>query len=459
MKEELFSIVDLGIGGVWFLLLLFIGYYRKSNKQALSHYTYFMPNLLFKLLFGLLFAAIYVFYYGGGDTTAYWEGAVKLNNLFWDNPPAYFTELFTTPSSGSQFERFNLRTGYPPSWIYKEPESWFVCKIASIFTFFTFNSYLAITFIFGYISALASWRLFELVRSFNFLSDFQAAASTLFIPTVAVWCSGISKDTIILVGLFFLLYHVFAIFSNERKLTTWGVIVSVFYMFILYHIRPFMLIAIFPPLFLAFGTGIVRKFSDSVLLVFLFRGFIIFTGLLAIFIYFQTKGSLGALEPESYLEEAAIIQQDFAKNHLYTGKRYDLGITDYSLAGMLRAAPAAVIAAFYRPFIWESNSAFLLVSGLESALLMWLTIKFLFFNGGLFRKINQIRKNEFLTFAVLFAIFFGFSVGFTAILFGVLVRFKAPILPFLFVLLLSKRPADVRDTNNGDNHAPIESVV
>lgn len=459
MKEELFGIVDIGIGAVWFLLLLFIGYYRKSSKPDLPHYTYFMPNLLFKLVFGLLFAAIYVFYYGGGDTTAYWEGAVKLNNLFWDNPSAYFTELFTTPESGSQFERFNLKTGYPPSWIYREPESWFVCKVASIFTFFTFNSYLAMTFIFGYASAMASWRLFELVRSFNFLSDFHAAAATLFIPTVAVWCSGISKDTIILVGLFFLLYHVFAIFSKDRKFTLWGMLVSVFYVFILYHVRPFMLIAIFPPLFLAFGTGIVRKFSDSVMLIFVFRILIVFAGLLAVFIYFQTKGSLGALEPESYLEEAAIIQQDFAQNQLYTGKRYDLGITDYSLGGMLGAAPAAIIAAFYRPFIWESNSAFLLVSGLESALLMWLTIKFLFFNGGLFRKINQIRKNEFLTFAVLFTLFFGFSVGFTAILFGVLVRFKAPILPFLFILLLSKKAAGKDEKNNGDCIAPIESIV
>jgi hypothetical protein len=36
-----------------------------------------------------------------------------------------------------------------------------------------------------------------------------------------------------------------------------------------------------------------------------------------------------------------------------------------------------------------------------------------------------------------FAVFLGFIVGFTSILFGVLVRFRAPLLPFLAIILLA----------------------
>lgn len=439
MKNELFGIVDIGVGLAWLVLIFFLAYFRRSNNKDKAHYRFFMLNVSFKLLFALVFAMIYVFYYGGGDTTAYWQGAVNLNKLFWDNPVAYFEELTSTPSLNTIYERFNLRTGYPPSWIYREPESWFVCKLTSILTFFTFNSYLALTFIFSYIASLATWRLFELVISFNFISQTTAAIATLFIPTVSVWCSGISKDTIILIALLFMLYQVFGFFNKERRVGLYGIIIILFYLFILFHVRPFMIIAILPPLFIAFGTGILRRLSDSVILINTFRVLILIIGLGVVGLYFQTKGSLGSLEPDAYLEEAAVIQQDFAQNSLYTGKRYDLGVTEYTGTGMIKAMPAAIVAAFYRPFIWESNSVFLALSGVESLVLLWLTIKFFFSGGGFFARIRQIGKNEFLTFAILFAIFFGFSVGFTAILFGVLVRFKAPILPFLAVVLLARK--------------------
>jgi hypothetical protein len=114
-----------------------------------------------------------------------------------------------------------------------------------------------------------------------------------------------------------------------------------------------------------------------------------------------------------------------------------LGVEDYSTTGMLKAFPAAIVAAFYRPFIWEASSLFLLLSAFEGIIFLYLTFRFFLMDGGILKHINQIRKNEFLTFSILFALIFGFSVGFTAILFGVLVRFKAPVLPFLVVVLLS----------------------
>lgn len=439
MKGELFGIVDLGVGLVWLLLILFFAFRKRARIADREDSRYFIPGVLFKLFFGVVFAAVYVLYYQGGDTVAYWEGAVNLNRLFWDNPSAYFEEMFTTPVHGMQFQRFNLHTGYPPSWIYREPESWFVSKLISILAFFTFNSYIAITLILSYLSALASWRLFETVRSYSILSPLYTAIATLFIPTVAIWCSGISKDTFIYISLLFLVYRFFGIFSGKQKLSGYGACVIVFYLFILYHVRPFMLIAILPPLFLAFSSAIVRRMSDNKMLILVFRTVVGIVTLGVIAVYFQSQGSLGSLGPETYLEEAALIQQDFAQNHLYTGKRYDLGVTDYSLWGMIKTFPAALIAAFYRPFLWESGSIFLMVSGIESMLFIFFTLKFVFSGGGVFRKIRLIRKNELLTFSLLFILIFGFSVGFTAILFGVLVRFKAPILPFLVIVLAAGR--------------------
>src|SRR5690606_7286870 len=129
-------------------------------------------------------------------------------------------------------------------------------------------------------------------------------------------------------------------------------------------------------------------------------------------------------------------QEDFAQNKLYgedEGKRYDLGEVEYSPFGILKVAPAAIIAGIYRPYIWEALSPSLFFNGLESILLLVLTFN-LFFRQ-LKVRIGVIRSNELLVFSIGFIILIAFMAGFTSVLFGVLVRIRAPLLPFLGLLL------------------------
>jgi hypothetical protein len=104
---------------------------------------------------------------------------------------------------------------------------------------------------------------------------------------------------------------------------------------------------------------------------------------------------------------------------------------------MLKAAPLAMITAFFRPFLWEASSAFMLLSALEGTLLMILLFRFLFLSGSITQQIQFVRTNEILIFAFVFVLIFGFFVGFSAGLYNVLIRFKAPLLPFLLLLLAS----------------------
>jgi hypothetical protein len=181
----------------------------------------------------------------------------------------------------------------------------------------------------------------------------------------------------------------------------------------------------------------LKRLRDSYLFLFLARFVFIGAMIVLTVAYIGGSAGLGDLNPDKYLEEVAIIQQDFAENKTYTGYRYDLGVSDYSPAGMLKAAPMSIITSFYRPFIWEANSVFLLLSGLEGLLLLYFTFRFFFNKKGITYQIRMIRKQEILIFAIVFATIFGFFVGFTAGLFNVLVRFKAPLLPFLFLFFTS----------------------
>ena len=159
--------------------------------------------------------------------------------------------------------------------------------------------------------------------------------------------------------------------------------------------------------------------------------------IIAVFFYFSSEQALGDLSPDKYLEEVAVIQQDFAQNKTYVGPRYDLGITDYSTGGMIKAAPLAMITAYFRPFLWEASSAFMLLSALEGTLFMALLFRFIFLSGSITKQIQFVRKNEILVFAFVFVLVFGFFVGFSSVIFNVLIRFKAPLLPFLLLFLAS----------------------
>ena len=163
MESNYVSFYDISIGVIFMFILIIIANSRKKSILDAEIKKYYVRNVLFKFFFAIAFAVIYLIYYAGGDTTAYWDGAVTLNNLFFKSPSLYLENMINEPSPEIFSAHFNAETGYPPGWLYREPEAWFICKIASIISFFTFKSYFAGTFVFSFLTAMASWRVFELL--------------------------------------------------------------------------------------------------------------------------------------------------------------------------------------------------------------------------------------------------------------------------------------------------------
>lgn len=397
--------------------------------------------MLFKLGFGVLFALTYTLVLEGGDTTAYWDGAVKLNRLFWDNPSAYFAEMWQTPSSATFRNNFNESTGFPPGWIYKEPESFFVCKITSLFTFFTFNSFLALSLISASIAAITSWKMYELVKDFDFCKKWVLALATLFVPTVAFWCSGISKDTYVLIAFQTIVYISFSIILNKKKWSFKYALLLLVSVYFLYVMRDFMLIATAVPLSFVLLTRFIKNLKHNPALLWSIR--IVFLGITLLLSMVYIQSLTEEINNSSYLEELTVLQQDFAQNKLYTGPRYDLGITDYSTFGIVKSVPISVITAFYRPFPWEASSPFLLLSALEGVLLIFLTFGFFFRSGNIMNHFRFISRNEILIFAILFSLILGFFAGFTSGLFNVLVRFKAPFMGLIIIFFAARLPQKI----------------
>jgi hypothetical protein len=70
-------------------------------------------------------------------------------------------------------------------------------------------------------------------------------------------------------------------------------------------------------------------------------------------------------------------------------------------------------------------------------LFIFLTIRF-FVIKKLRQRLQIIQKTEFLVYSLFFVIIIAFIAGYTSILFGLLVRIRAPLIPFFVLLLMVK---------------------
>jgi hypothetical protein len=444
MLQSFFSVFDIAVFVSYLMIAVIGAHIIRARNIENPLFTYYLPHFYWKLLFSTAFGVTYLLYYGGGDTTAYWEGATALNRLFYHSPQAYFTELFSSHDASSIYapSYFSVATvGKPPMWIYRDPNSWFVSKIASVFSFFTFGSYLTLNLLFGLISSWVSWRFFRFAKQVTAINTRNIALATLFIPSVGFWCGSLMKDTIVycasLIGTMGFVY--LSQWKVHKKIISLLLIACAAYL--LLHTRSFVFLALLVAFLAMF---IFKKYSGEhkitnavgrIVLVVCSAGLLVW--------YFSNEQQLGELAPEELLKTAEITQKDFQTNAFYTGKRYDLGNIDFTLVGLLKSAPAAIATTLFKPFFWEANNPLMLLNGLENLLFLVLFIQFIVqFRQ---RKKLPITSSNLLVFSLVFVLLMAFFVGITSGLFGVLVRMKAGILVFLLLILSSRFAENKKD--------------
>lgn len=430
---------------IWLIIVIAISLYIKSANKEKEHYRYFMRNFYFKLFFALFFSFYYIFFIRGGDTIAFWDASVRLTNLLYQTPKYYFIEWGQYRDQVDYINYFTIDTGYPPGWIQREAEGYYVSKLISLMNPLTFGSYMANTVIFAFLSALASFKLYDFVVSFGIYNYRKLALFFLFIPSLAFWCAGLSKDTIIMICLYTSIPLLFKVFTGKAKNKIFNILIVIFMVFILSNIRSFMILCLVGPFFFAFNVRMLNKYVGNQFARRILNTFILIVGMAFASVYF------GAESAQKYLTEAEITQKDFQNNPLYTGKKYDLGAVEFTPTGILKSMPLAVFTGIYRPFPWEALSPGLILNAIESIILFYLTFNFLVDRRS--KRLEQIRNTDILTYAVYFVFLMAFMTGFTSIIFGVLVRLRAPLLPF-FIMLLTVQPTEKSLTDNKtDEHS------
>lgn len=430
--------IDLFSGALWFLVLTLIAILWRNRKYRDTIIArYYLPALQLRFLGAVLSACMYHFYYGGGDTMTYYKVGKGMYGAFTIDPLMWMEMVFSSLDYYSVETRaymFDLAYGGTEINMHKGA-SGFVGSTAGFFSIFTFNSYLANSFIITSFAFLGNWKIYKVFYSLYPKLHKQLAFAILFVPSVFFWGTGVMKDPIVLGALGFLFYYTyrFAILKIRSPLYLLFIVLSaaiviIVKAYILFAFLPALLIWIFLILKKRIQNRSVKILATPLLLM-LAAGAGVF--LLSYLGSYSQKYALENVADTASITANYIQGRTEAKG----GTGYTLGEVDNSIAGLLVKFPQAVNVTLYRPYPWEAGKVINLPAVAESFAALLLTL-FLFYKIGLFRFFRIVFNNEEIIFCLLFSIIFAFAVGISTYNFGALARYKIPCLPFFYTALV-----------------------
>jgi hypothetical protein len=433
--SDYIGLFDVVIGFAYIIIIWAIARFikqRKIEKQAI--YKYFLSGLMVKIAAGILFCLVYIFYYHGGDTISYFQGNSALTKLFFHKPIPVFSMLFGN-NSGENLSYFTEATGKPWGYIYSDSKTFSVCRFNFIFNVLGWNRFLLNTILLNVAGFIGIWKFFQMLVELYPQHIKKLAIAVLFVPSVVFWSSGILKDSFTYSATLWLIVNIYYVFFKKKKIIT-NLLLLVINAYIILSIKPYIFIALLPTSLIWLSIDYIRNIRSKSLRVVMWPT-IIFLGLfLGNLIFFSLSDNLGAYSSvDSMINKAQISQQDLIRAEQYGENFTNIGAYEASTEGILKKMPTAIFTALFRPFIWESNSVFILLTAVENIILLFLSIYLILFIG--IKKMGSaLKADTHLVFFLIFSLFFAFAIGISTSNYGAMVRYRIPMIPLFLAFLI-----------------------
>ncbi|MCG8310526.1 MAG: hypothetical protein MI975_24250 [Cytophagales bacterium] len=428
------EIKDLFVTPIFLIIVYIIAFWVRPLVTNSGNKRYFIPGLSLKIIGAISLGLIYQFYYKGGDTFTYFSyGSKYIWEAFKDHPVKAIKLIF----AGSEYANDTFQYA-SKIYTYGDMSSYFVVRVAGFLDIFTFHTYSATAVLFAAISFSGLWALYYVFYKIYPRQHLGLAIAVFFIPSVFFWGSGILKDSITVGALGWATFGSFNVFFAKRN-RIFSLIILLCSFYTIYSIKIYILLCFLPAVILWVlysRLGEVKNIAMKIL----FAPIVL---LVASLIGYYSIVKVGEESPRYNIENIAETAKVTAEWIHYVSEReggsaYTLGDFDYSAIGIVRKFLPAIWVTLYRPHLWEVSNLVMLLSALESFILLLFTI-FVVYNIGILNVFKKITSNPFLIFCFLFSLVFAFAVGLTTYNFGSLVRYKIPLYPFfvsgLFILL------------------------
>lgn len=402
---------------------------KKYDDQVLQFYH--KQGFWIKVLAVIPFT-LFNYYLSQGDSVLlyYTEGA-NIYHLILGNPSHIKWLYLPGPDFDQTLLKNTANLGY-----FRAETNFMVARIVAILSFLSFGKYLIINLFFSMIAFTGVWRLYRFFYEQYPHLHKQLAIAILYMPTFVFWGSGILKDPICISALGWITYALYEAFYKKKDLIK-NMFILLFFGYLLVVLKIYILIAYIPFFMLYLILKNVNQVRSSLLKWILGPALILGSVFAGQQVMNNFQKELGTFAADGITEQIGKQRSSYRDESAPGGgdSNFSLGVEfDGSVSSLLKMAPAAVIATFYRPFIWESRKISTLLSSLESMMIMFFTLYVLFIAGPI-QFFQAVRKDPVILYCILFALLFGLFVGATTPNFGSLVRYKIPCIPFYVIAL------------------------
>lgn len=412
--------------------VLFSYFFARSRKKIETPELRNYHKIAFwAKVFACFSYAIFVQHITKGDTTTlYFPEGYNLYKRVLQNP-SEITLLF---GPGTDIDP-NIITR---SWMigyFRDDSNFMVIRLTALLCFVSFGKYMVVNLFFAMIAFSGIWKLFLFfIKQYPTLHR-QFAFAILYLPTFTFWSSGILKDSLAIAALGWFTYCSYRLFV-EKKYILANTIAIIICIYVFSVVKVYILVAYLP----AFAIFLLLKnammMQNVVAKFFLVVAFIIGSVLGFNAALSQMQEALVEFAGDDLTEGIMDRQDNFMRQSKNEGSYFSLGVEfEPTPMGLLKVAPAAIVATLFRPFLWESRNVSTLLSSFESMALVVLTL-FVFFKVGIKKFFSYIFNKPIVLYCLFFSLVFAIFVGATTLNFGTLVRYKIPCMPFYVIAMV-----------------------
>lgn len=422
------GIIEILLTPIYILLFYLIFKIRSKRLPEAYLKKYYIRGFWVKMLGCILFVIYYTYLTGGDTRSVYYQEGYNFYKLLLKDSNNWKYVFMQGADFNPSLVAVPFNFGY-----YRSDANFMIIRLTALLSFLSFGYYTIISLFFALFAYSGLWKLFLFFYERRPWIHKGLALSILFFPSVVFWSSGLLKDSITIGALGWLTYSL-GQFLKGRRLIRNGLMLFIS-VYLLAVVKVYILLAYAPFLMLFLFISKLKIVKAKFLKYFLTIATII--GI--VFVFSQTYSSfeeeLGAYAVENLTNTAENISQVLESENYIGGSTFNLGAQfDGSFVGLIKVAPFAIIATFYRPFIWETGKISQLLAAVESMILLFFTLKLLF-RAGFFRVVRYVLSDPMIIYCLLFALVFGIFMGAATPNFGSLVRYKIPCMPFYAISL------------------------
>ncbi len=293
-----------------------------------------------------------------------------------------------------------------------------VIRFNAIVRLFSMGNIHIHTLFISFLSFVGLWNIYKVFEGKIKTYSILLVGFIFYIPSTFLWTSGLLKEGILMFAFGTMFYQFDKIISNSFSAK--NIIYLLTSVFLLLLSKFYVFVAALPGLLFL----IIYKFSKRKNIAIS----LIISHLSLFLAFWFSKYIIGLNLPQALAHK----QNDFiayANSLTHVDSLIYLTPLKPTFMSFLTNIPQALINSFFRPHIFEIKNHLMLMSATENVFILLLLVLFIIF-------FKKNFKDPFLWFSISFVLILFTLIGLTTPVLGALVRYKAPALPFLGMIIL-----------------------